>query len=819
MRPSGRPAVTLTPASAVAFAVAGRQPADAREWISIDLTGFPEAGRRGYLVATEPVGQTGRARELAAHARIVLLDELRRLRKSPPDVALGRAFAAANAAIFEQIRASSISGGDDGLLVGASAVIFEGHAATLAQVPPGQLIVVEDGLVYAVPKLESWFPHFAGGDSNGTRPEPLGFASYTAPLIAQTELSAGDTVIASTARTGQAFAEEVVSSGFTIRDLTYLHHRDPDIVLDVFKGVTLARDLPESAAAVVSFPPLADSAEIRTIRDVARRTRERMRHGRAAVWSLYSGARRRPGKDQSQAVQEPAVARAAVADPVSGSTVETRPAHTAESLTPSAFRSSPVQRRKGVDWDRPARAIQDRFTRVVESGGPSQRSTWVRPSSVHQFGVPGAHGVNLFRGRAEVKGEANWRHGLPRLPIIGSAWIWPVLVMIAVGLIFGGLYSRTLWQDREVDPDTVIAAIDERIVAASKADSTADTIRQLDAAQDLIDEGRDRGLDDGALDRRQQAVTEQRDDATNVVRMSDVQRVGSLPDQFNRSTIQAVYTPVGIFFAAGSLYQWQVNSSTEAPSFIEVLKQGSLLDGKVVGQLYGVAFDAKGLYATDGQTVFMLDAEEQSWRAVTIELINDQPWQLSAVGAFGGAVYLLQPDGAQIYKFDIDSAEDTASPEDWLVTGARDQMQSATDMAIDGTIYVSLNEGDILPMYLGDFSEAITPPYMATTAKGGGTQRVLRGSATGYLFAVVIDGEDSRIVAFDGAGENAQQLKLPIGFTTQDANVSAPFTDVRDVVIDESSGTVYIINADGIWTARYSLPALPAEPPATPDAE
>jgi hypothetical protein len=54
--------------------------------------------------------------------------------------------------------------------------------------------------------------------------------------------------------------------------------------------------------------------------------------------------------------------------------------------------------------------------------------------------------------------------------------------------------------------------------------------------------------------------------------------------------------------------------------------------------------------------------------------------------------------------------------------------------------------------------------------------------------------------------------------------VTEPFDDIQDVIVDESTGTIYIINADAIWTARYSLPELPqtvdpGDPTATPVAE
>ena len=96
-----------------------------------------------------------------------------------------------------------------------------------------------------------------------------------------------------------------------------------------------------------------------------------------------------------------------------------------------------------------------------------------------------------------------------------------------------------------------------------------------------------------------------------------------------------------------------------------------------------------------------------------------------------------------------------------------------------------------------------------------------RGSMN-YLYQAVSvpDSDEGRIVAFDIKGRNAVQLKLPIGFSTGDAEVAEPFEGLQDVIFDESTGTIYIINEDGIWTARYSLPELPqeAQPTATPVA-
>jgi hypothetical protein len=420
-------------------------------------------------------------------------------------------------------------------------------------------------------------------------------------------------------------------------------------------------------------------------------------------------------------------------------------------------------------------------------------------------------------------GDASWRHNLPRLPVIGSAWIWPLLLMIVAGAVLGGLWVRQEYLVPTVDIDATVTEIDERIVAARDATDNAEVAAELTVAQREIDRARELGVPDETLDQRQQVVTELLDDATNVVRMSDVQRIGSLPEEFGDAAVQGVYTPAGVFFVAGSLYQYRPNQDGTTAELVTILTEGETVAGSTVGNLWGVAFDAKGLYVSDGDTVFMLPVESQEWRAVKLGRINNQEWTPGPIAAFDGSIYLLEAQYRQIYRFPIETAEDVAEPRDWLLTGARDDVESATDLAIDGNIYVLLEDGTIQQMYQGDLSIEIMPPYIepdvAEALVGRGGSRYL------YEAVAVEEGDAGRIVAFDIKGEHAAQLKLPIGFSTRDVNVREPFDGIQDVIVDESTGTIYIINADGIWTARYSLPELPQEeapegedPIATPAA-
>jgi hypothetical protein len=44
-----------------------------------------------------------------------------------------------------------------------------------------------------------------------------------------------------------------------------------------------------------------------------------------------------------------------------------------------------------------------------------------------------------------------------------------------------------------------------------------------------------------------------------------------------------------------------------------------------------------------------------------------------------------------------------------------------------------------------------------------------------------------------------------------------PFENVQDIAIDETTGTLYVVNGDGVWSMRFTLPVLES-PDATPDA-
>jgi hypothetical protein len=64
-------------------------------------------------------------------------------------------------------------------------------------------------------------------------------------------------------------------------------------------------------------------------------------------------------------------------------------------------------------------------------------------------------------------------------------------------------------------------------------------------------------------------------------------------------------------------------------------------------------------------------------------------------------------------------------------------------------------------------------------------------------------------------GRDEWQLQLPAGFDSGTDEVMEPFENVQDIAVDEATGTLYVMNGDGIWSMRYTLPGEET-PAATP---
>ncbi|MDQ4099848.1 MAG: hypothetical protein M3121_05060 [Chloroflexota bacterium] len=783
--------MTLAPASAVAFALSRGAPADAREWLTVDLPMGLNPGRRGIIVAVEPVVRTERSIELATRARELLVIRLRE--RGTPEEVLTRAFASASAALCEENGVGADASFEGRVLLGVTALLIEDETATVAFVPPGQTLIVQDGLVSAIPELGSWLPDYVP-ESPLSVVETMGFSPVIAPAMVRTELKPGDMVIVGSAACGQALAREVSAAGLRASDLSYLFGHDPDFVLDLFRGVFIRDGVDAAAVAVVGFPPLPSAVQVRTLADVGRRLQERWRAGGANVrrWlpsprpiAVPAAAGGRTGV-LSTAYDVPFAASPHRAAADSGVPV---------SPAPPAEAAAGVRANERPEW---IRGAHRRLAGVYEWFSPQWASTWRRPSPVHQFGLPGAHGVHLYRGTASGMGEENWRSLLPRLPLIQTIMRWGLALLLIIALLLGGLYARQQALGDSERVQELIAVVDGHIIAARTAGDRTAIRAELDAAQAALQDAEEEGAGDDLVVARRQEIVRQRDVLDSVIRFTNVARVGSLPAELDGDIAQLVMTADGAYAAGGGLFQLQ----PDARQIVRVLQPGQTIDDAKVDELFGAAVDVEGLYATDGRFLYRLSAEG-TWSATALEEITGQGrWPAGPVSAFGGNFYLLVPDYRNIYKFPPPAEGQTAAqPVDWVTEQARGSLNLAVDFVIDGNIYVLLSDGRVQTFYKGELSDEIT-----LRLDGDVPLALASGAGTDALYMAVRDGENGRIIVFDKAGTKAYQLLLPDGFTTGDANIPSPYEGLRDIAIDEGAGVVYLITTDAVWTAQYAVP-------------
>lgn len=268
----------LPAAFGVGFAVAGGSPSDTEGLLHIQPPCRRGFGRRRLFLSVEPLQPTDRGREVAGAAIMALREGFVAAADQPVAAALAAAFAAANAAVREENRLRPSDGADRRVFVGATAMVLEGRELTVAQVPPSQAAIVQDGQVYAFPDFSSWAPRFQPAfERIGPDAEPLGRAEQATVDLFRTVASRGDLLFlcASAIPIAMSRHDAMVTSEWDstgiLADLdAALRPGDPVLVIDHLGDVIERHDLDDAHAACVTVGRL-HCLDPRIVRETAAR--------------------------------------------------------------------------------------------------------------------------------------------------------------------------------------------------------------------------------------------------------------------------------------------------------------------------------------------------------------------------------------------------------------------------------------------------------------------------------------------------------------------------------------------------------------------
>jgi hypothetical protein len=160
--------------------------------------------------------------------------------------------------------------------------------------------------------------------------------------------------------------------------------------------------------------------------------------------------------------------------------------------------------------------------------------------------------------------------------------------------------------------------------------------------------------------------------------------------------------------------------------------------------------------------------------------------------SFDGKLYTLDPATQQIMRYEPQGNGYPAAPTPYFAQ-AQPDLAKATDMAIDGNIYVVFSDGRLLkfkegqpePFEIRNLGEPLQQPAVVAI-----DQNVLDSSV------YVVDAALKRIVQFRPDGLFVRQFRAEAG----------AFDDVQDILVDERNNRLYVVNQGGLYSV--ALPPL-----------
>ena len=246
------------------------------------------------------------------------------------------------------------------------------------------------------------------------------------------------------------------------------------------------------------------------------------------------------------------------------------------------------------------------------------------------------------------------------------------------------------------------------------------------------------------------------------------------------------------------------NDEDSAESRPVVVRTGQSVDGAELGKLVDCVWvDAEGGRLTSA--LLVLEEEHRvvgydpAWRSEggnpqisLVELTSPPSGKPIAVGTYEGQFYILDgtaEGSGQIWRYKPQGDAYTSEPERYFASPPQQSLERATDMAIDGHIYVLLEDGRVVK-FLGGESQ----PFDMEGIPGG-----LREVAG---FAVDPDGDGSVYIA--DRGENRIIVLNPNGTFRAQLRGDPALTSLEALAVNQGRRRIWVLAEGRIY--RATLP-------------
>lgn len=262
--------------------------------------------------------------------------------------------------------------------------------------------------------------------------------------------------------------------------------------------------------------------------------------------------------------------------------------------------------------------------------------------------------------------------------------------------------------------------------------------------------------------------------------------------------------------------------SGEEPAEIYGLNNAVYFLEKSFGVVYRISGQPEIVFQPDDDGTPRSEAKFVTGRTDVIQIIdsNNRLFQvadggeLQAVELPTGAIqdprasatydrnyYLLDAGANDVLRFRPVESNVYAEPEGYFGIDSGVDLSTATDLAIDGSVFIMYSDGEIVR-----YDSGIRSTQFALTSLpsplGGTPTGIFISQGMGSLY--ILDGENDRIVQVTTEGVYQRQLVAP----------NSLFATATDLYVNTDETFIWVVGPSGL--TRLRLPELPADAPRSP---
>ena len=382
------------------------------------------------------------------------------------------------------------------------------------------------------------------------------------------------------------------------------------------------------------------------------------------------------------------------------------------------------------------------------------------------------------------------------LVMAGIAVAIPVLVAFVVVSVY--LQRSTIARH-----DGLLTETDRAIQAAREAsaeDARGLWEEALQAAQAALDSAPD---DAQLLTVRNEALSKL--DALDGVKRPELAQLWDYGVGENRCVAAATMQVYVLDPARDQVTQHTLNQARQGDGSVQpnlVAYRGESVGDGQIGELSDIVWlEASGPWSSDALLILTSDHKllqyslswGVSWVSFETGLAHVNGHDMRP---FQGKLYILDPEQNQVWRFLV--TDDGFGPPEGYFPAAAPDLSTATDMSIDGAVYILLGDGRIFKFFGGEEQEFQPTGLPQSLVRP--VALVSEGDVTSGALYVADAGLQS-IVALTKDGRFIHQIKAPVS-----AQAGA-LADLEALSIEERSRTLYALAGGRLYA--LDLPSLP----------